>query len=454
MSKLTTMRKLLHGNKRQILEALYSNIVHCGITNYFSDEIYLKLSYLVHVGDKLDLDNPKTFSEKIQWLKLHDHNPDYIKMVDKILVKDYVSDIIGAEYTIPTLGVYDSFDEIDFDCLPNQFVLKCNHDSGSIVICRDKANFDKNKARKKLTKALKSDAFYWGREWPYKFVNRKILAEAYLYNDDAIELKENKDKTFSENGKSFLGSKERISESGFKVVFYDTDWKTMPFERYHSKQKLDMKNPLNSEEVFDLAEKLAKDIPFERIDFYKVEGEGFFGEVVLVSNREREEFTPSKWDKTLGTWIKLPGGVVLIKENVIIHFPFGSSIDLTDYKFFCFNGIPKYCQVITGRTKNEKIDFYDMEWNLQSFVGLTSMNGLTPSITNSGFVFPQPDSFENMKTISEKLSAGIPFSRIDFYEVNKKLYFGEITLYPAAGFAVFSPDEWNYTLGELINLER
>ena len=129
MSKIKTFKKLLKYDKRQILVSVYNNIVHTGITNLLPDEAYLKLTHRIRFGEKLHLDNPTTFNEKIQWLKLHDRNPDYIKMVDKVLVKDYVASIIGEEYIIPTLGVYDSFDEIDFNNLPDQFVLKCNHDS-------------------------------------------------------------------------------------------------------------------------------------------------------------------------------------------------------------------------------------------------------------------------------------------------------------------------------------
>lgn len=308
MSKLQTFKKLLKHDKRQILVAVYNNIVHTGITKILPDETYLKLTHRIRFGENLHLDNPTTFNEKLQWLKLYDHNPDYVKMVDKVLVKEYVASIIGEDYIIPTLGVYDSFDEIDFDNLPNQFVLKCNHDSGSIIICRDKSKLDIDKARKKLTKSLKTDAFYWGREWPYKMVNRKILAEAYMEDDDAEELKDYKLMTF--NGKvkcSFVGS-ERFSEDGLKITFFDTDWKVMPFERHYPKSKLDIKKPLNYDQMVVMAEKLSTNIPFARIDFYEVGGKAYFGEITLFPGSGWEEFTPSEWDKTLGSWLKLPKG--------------------------------------------------------------------------------------------------------------------------------------------------
>lgn len=306
MSKLTTFRKLWSGDKHQILVAIYNNIVHTGITNFLSDETYLKLTYRVRFGEKLDFNNPVTFNQKLQWLKINDRQDRYIELVDKVRVKDYVANVIGERYIIPTLGVWDSFDDIDFSKLPDQFVLKCNHDSGSIVICRDKNTFDKEKARRKLTKGLKSDMYYWGREWPYHGVKRKILAEEYMEDDDAEELKDYKLMVF--NGKvkcSFVGS-ERFSEDGLKITFFDTDWKVMPFERHYPKSKLEIAKPLNYDEMVKLAEKLARDIPFARIDFYEIGGKTYFGEITLYPGSGFEEFTPFEWDKTLGSWIKLP----------------------------------------------------------------------------------------------------------------------------------------------------
>ena len=291
---------------RQILVAAYNNIVHTGITNLLSDETYLKLTYHIRFGKKLDIQNPVTFNEKLQWLKLHDRNPDHVQMVDKIAAKEYVAGIIGEQYIIPTLGVYDSFDEIDFDELPDRFVLKCNHDSGSIVVCRNKSTFDKERARNKLTKGLKTDSFYWGREWPYKHVKRQILAETYMEDSDAAELKDYKLMCFNGKVKCSFVCSDRFSEDGLKVTFYDTDWKVMPFERHYPKSRTDIPKPLHYDDMVALAEKLAKDIPFVRIDFYEVEGKVYFGEITFFPGSGWEEFTPSEWDKTLGEWIQLP----------------------------------------------------------------------------------------------------------------------------------------------------
>lgn len=449
MSKIKTLKKLWKKDKRQIIVAIYNNIVHTGITNLLSDEAYLKLTYRIRFGEKLDLGNPVTFNQKLQWLKLHDRQDRYVELVDKVKVKEYVAKEIGSQYIIPTLGVWDCFEDIDFESLPNRFVLKCNHDSGSIVICRDKAKFDIAKARRKLTRGIHTDAFYWGREWPYKNVERKILAEAYMEDNSVDELKDYKMMSFNVKEKYLFMDTEQLSEDGLEITFFDTDWKVMPFERYYLKSKQEINKPLNYDEIVRLTEKLSKDIPIAGVDYYEIYGGRCHGEITLLPGYRWEDFTLPEWDQTLGSWIKLPmgQGLLLIKENVAIHIPLKQYCDLTDYKLFCFNGEPMYCQIISERTKDEKIDFYDMDWNLQPFVGLT------PLVGNSGFHFPKPRNFEKMKELSRKLSNGTQFSRIDFYEVNEKLYFSEFTLYPASGFGKFSPDIWNKKLGDMIILE-
>lgn len=306
MRKLQTLKRLIRGDKRQIFVAIYNNIVHTGITNLLSDKAYLRLTYRIRFGKKLCLDYPETFNEKLQWLKLHDHNPNYIKMVDKINAKDYAASIIGKEYIIPTIGVYDYFDEIDFEDLPNQFVLKCNHDSGSVVICKDKEHFNKEKAKKKLEKGLKTDAFFWGREWPYKYVKRKIFAEKYMEDNKTEDLKDYKLMCFGGKVKCSFVVSERFSVEGLKVTFYDTDWKVMPFERHYPKSKDPIPKPTNYLKMVELAEKLAKDIPFVRVDFYEVEGKLYFGELTFYPGSGWEEFTPFEWDRILGNWISIP----------------------------------------------------------------------------------------------------------------------------------------------------
>lgn len=275
----------------------------------WGDKLFLKFYYWANMGRCLELENPKTFTEKIQWLKLKSRNSLFTTMVDKYAVKKYVSDIIGDEYIIPTLGIWNTPEEIDFEALPNQFVLKVTHDSGGICICRNKETFDRNEAVTKLKKALKEDFYAITREWPYKNVPRRIIAETYM------------------------------------------------------------------------------------------------------------------------------------EDNLYQNSP-----NLIDYKFYCFNGIPTFCQVIRDRGEKETIDFYDMNWIHLPFVGLNpfASNGIVP--------VKKPNRFVEMKQIAKTLSRDFPFSRIDMYFINEKIYFGEITFFPASGYGAFAPSKWDKELGDLIQL--
>ena len=169
---------------------LFILLGHRGWFHWMDDETYLKIAYRVKMGKKLNLDPPVTFNEKLQWLKLHNQNPEYSKMVDKYEAKNWITEKIGDEFIIPTLGVWDTFDEIDFDKLPNQFVLKCTHDSGGLVICKDKRTLDKAKAKKKIEASLKRNYFLVGREYPYKAVKPRIIAEKYMVDSNPKEKEE------------------------------------------------------------------------------------------------------------------------------------------------------------------------------------------------------------------------------------------------------------------------
>lgn len=251
-----------------------------------SEKQYLKFRYLVQMRRILNLNNPQTMNEKLQWLKLYDRKPQYTRMVDKVMAKDYVANIIGNQYIVPTLGVWNHFDEIDFDSLPNQFVLKTNHSGGStgVVICKDKEHFDKKDARRRLEKSLKTDTSKTHVEWPYRNINRKILAEVFLGDD------------------------------------------------------------------------------------------------------------------------------------------------VTDYKFYCFNGVADVVLLCTERSSgNPKFYFFDKEWNLRRL----NKRGMEAP---EGFTLPMPKGMPEMFEIANKLSEGIPFARVDLYNIDSVIYFGEITLYPASGY--------------------
>ena len=285
------------------------NVFLTRFCRWMPDRWYLMLKYRLWMGRCLNLSNPRTFSEKLQWLKLYDRRPIYTEMVDKVKVKDYVASIIGKAFIIPTLGVWDDPDKIDFNALPDRFVLKCNHNSGlGMFICKDKKRMDVERVRAGLKKGLKQNYYVGSREWPYKDVHRCILAEEYI-------------------------------------------------------------DPAPNES------------------------------------------------------------------------------DLPDYKWYCFNGEPKFCQVIQDRNTCETIDFFDTDWNHQDFVGLNSIAGNAMSIPQ------RPAHLDTHLFIARELSKGIPFSRIDLYETKERVLFGEITFFPGGGFGNFRPAKYNEIIGAMIKLQ-
>lgn len=281
------------------------------LSSCLPDKLFLSLRYYFDTGHRLHLSDPKLFGEKIQWLKLYNRKAEYSLMVDKVEAKKYVSHIVGEQYIIPNIAVWDTPDQIDFDKLPDKFVLKTTHGGGSagVIICKDKSKLNIDEVKQKLSFALKLCLYKSQREWPYKNVPKRILAEKFMEDDQ--------------------------------------------------------------------------------------------------------------------------------------------NDDLLDYKFFCFNGEPKLCQVIGNRRTNETIDFYDMDWN-----HIPGLVGLNPNVSNSPIVHNQPQTFETMKEIACKLSSSIPFARIDLYEINGNCFFGEITFYPNGGLGRFYPQKWNEIIGSWIDLNR
>ena len=270
-------------------------------------EWWLKHEFKRRVGYWPNIKHPKTFNEKLQWIKLYDHNPLYTKMVDKFEAKKYVSDIIGDEYIIPTLGVWNYFEEIDFDALPTQFVLKCTHDSGSIVICKDKNNFDKYAARAVLNKGLHYNYYYKNAfEWPYKDVKPRIIAEKYMSDDsqdNSGSLTDYKFMCFGGKVKCSFTCTGRNTSRGLHVTFYDENWQIMPFERHYPAEKNPIPKPQNYNKMVQLSERLATTLKFARIDFYEINGKIYFGEITFFPGNGMEEFTPQIWDYRLGDWL-------------------------------------------------------------------------------------------------------------------------------------------------------
>ena len=274
-----------------------------GLFRWMTDETYIRFMFKVKMGKNLDLNHPRTFNEKLQWLKLYDRNLEYTTMVDKYAVKRFVADKIGAEYIIPTIGVWDKFDDIDFDALPDQFVLKCTHDSGGLIICRNKAKLDIDIARKKLEASLANNYYYMGREWPYKNVRPRIIAEQYMGED----LRDYKLFCFEGVPRMTLVCSERFTEDGLKEDFYDEAWNHLDIQRpAHPNAILPVARPKQYELMKELAVKLSQEIPFVRIDFYEINEKVYFGEITFYPASGFEGFRPESWDMKMGNWIKLP----------------------------------------------------------------------------------------------------------------------------------------------------
>lgn len=268
------------------------------------DETAVKISYILAMHKRLNLGNPRSFNEKLQWLKLHDKHPEYTQMVDKIEAKKIAAKIIGEEHIIPTLGVWDKFEDIDFDKLPNQFVLKCNHDSGGVVICKDKTQLDIEAARKKINKCLHRNPFWATREYPYKNVKPRILAEKFMVDESGVELKDYKFYCF--NGEPVIFFIAAGRNTNLTYDFYDLDFNHLPFHQGRPWAETSLQKPKNLDRMIDFARKLSKGITQVRMDFYDINGDIYFGEYTFFDGSGCIPFEPVEWDYKLGDLLILP----------------------------------------------------------------------------------------------------------------------------------------------------
>lgn len=271
-----------------------------------SDKTFLKIKYYSKFEKKLNLRNPKTFNEKLQWLKIYNRKDNYKKLVDKYLVRDYIKETIGERYLIPILGVWDKFDDIDFNELPDKFVLKTTHDSGTVIICENKENINVLEIREKISDSLKRNYFYSGREWPYKFVKPRIIAEKFIEDIKDGDLKDFKLFCFNGKVQLILVCSDRFDESGLKETFFDTDWNRVNIKRKtHSVSKIKIEKPNNLKEMIVLAEILSKEMTFLRVDFYDVNNTVYFGELTFFPASGFEGFIPFESDRLLGDWLNI-----------------------------------------------------------------------------------------------------------------------------------------------------
>lgn len=270
-------------------------------------ERYIRKMFYRRVDYPLNLDNPKTYNEKLQWLKLYWHHPMLPTLVDKYSVKDYVIKEIGEQFVIPTLGVWDNVNDIDWESLPDQFVLKCTHDSGGIIICQDKSKIDKKAVQRKLKKCLSRNFYYSCFEWPYKDVKPRIIAEPFVYDSRNGDLKDYKFFCFNGEVKAmFIATERNKKDVEVKFDFFDADFNHLPFSQGHPNSLDVIDKPLCFEEMKSLASKLSHDFPHVRVDFYEVDGKILFGEMTFFHYAGWVKFNPHEWDNIFGNWLNLP----------------------------------------------------------------------------------------------------------------------------------------------------
>ncbi|MCL2718136.1 MAG: glycosyl transferase [Lachnospiraceae bacterium] len=308
MNKTRVKQKFHNLLKHSSLILLKLDHFSCKYFNFkiLPDKWAIKLKYKIGMNKRLNIRNPKTFNEKIQWIKLYDRNPEYTRMADKYEARKYISEKIGEEYLIPLLGVWNRFDDINFNELPNQFVLKCTHDCASVVICKDKSQFDLKAAKDKLNTALLHNYYFLGREWVYKNIKPRIIAEIYL-EDESADLTDYKFMCFNGEVKCSFVCTKRNSKEGLCVTFFDKDWNRFAFTRAYPNDNEIIEKPANYAMMIELAELIAENKPFLRVDFYEVKGKLYIGELVHYPGNGLEKFNPPEWDNIFGSWLSLPG---------------------------------------------------------------------------------------------------------------------------------------------------
>lgn len=270
---------------------------------FLPDKLYLKLVFRIKTGRKLNLKNPTGFNEKQNWLKLYDKHPEYTRLVDKLAVRDHISQELGAEYLFPLLGHWESYEEIDFSKLPKRFVLKCNHDSGSVKVITDKDQMDHEELKQFFTNRLKMNSFHFGREYPYKNVKPCILAEQYMESTNGSGINDYKFFCFDGVPQMMFVATERSTD--VKFDFYDMDFRHLDLYNLHPNSEHEILKPQAFEEMKELCRKLTKGMKFVRLDLYEIDGKVYFGEYTFFHGGGFHLFSPEKWEQYLGDLIQL-----------------------------------------------------------------------------------------------------------------------------------------------------
>lgn len=277
-----------------------------GFLNWIPDKTYLRLIYRAETGEKLNISNPKKYNEKIQWLKLYNRVPKYTKYVDKYLVRSFIEQKLGTKHLIPLIGVYESAEEIDWDHLPDQFVLKCTHGSGTNIICTDKRELDIEKCKKKLNNWLQKSWFWHGREWPYKNVKPRIICEEYMLDNDE-QLKDYRIFCFNGSPKFITVDFDIIDKTNTRRNLYDLKWNLLEYGiTYPRELNYKVSKPKKLDKMLEFSKILSKNIPHVRVDFYSIDEEIYFGEMTFYHQVGLGKIYPEEFEFKMGDWIELP----------------------------------------------------------------------------------------------------------------------------------------------------
>lgn len=301
MSKFKTMLTLMRKPRKMI-----KPLGHIGIFNWLPDKPYLKLVYWAETGRRLNIDSPSTFNEKLQWLKLYNRKPEYSNYVDKYTVRSFIQKTIGEEYLIPLIGVYNNVEEINWEMLSNKFIIKCNHGSGTNIICTDKNSFDIKEAKRRLNKWMKKSWYWFGREWPYKNVKKKIIIEELLQDKNRSVPMDYKCWVF--NGKVEFINVHFKDNGRTKINIYNRDWELQSFGMvYNNDLGRIHEKPKNYQKMIDFAQKISNGLPFVRVDFYEVNGKLYSGEITFYPTSGFIRFHPNhdELDKMYGDLLNL-----------------------------------------------------------------------------------------------------------------------------------------------------
>jgi hypothetical protein len=299
-------------NTTALTRKIIRHILRTKMACFIPDPLYLRIRYWAELGEKLNIRHPVTFNEKLQWLKLYNRKPEFTMMADKFEVRKYVADRVGEKYLVPLIGVWERFEDIDFSALPGRFVLKCTHDCGGLVICRDKSKLDVHETKKVISQSLRKNYFDVAREWPYKHIVPRIIGEVYLddrspdqYQDHSTPVL-NAYKFFCFNGTPKLLVYTVDKGVDIRYDYFDMDFNRVEISAGYERAGYEIVKPSNFEEMKVVAAKLSNGICHVRVDLYNISGKIYFNEMTFFNWAGFQPFIPESWDSILGSWLDLP----------------------------------------------------------------------------------------------------------------------------------------------------